>query len=44
MSWPRLKAEGLWRLRDRASLMRAKRDPADSCLSEEARGAPAASE
>ncbi|GAY77714.1 hypothetical protein NBRC111894_3268 [Sporolactobacillus inulinus] len=44
MSWPRIKAEVLWRLRDRALLMRASETPQILALSEEARGAPAASE
>ncbi|BBO00169.1 hypothetical protein St703_28730 [Sporolactobacillus terrae] len=40
----KIKAEGLWRLRDRALLMRASETPQILALSEEARGAPAASE
>ncbi len=44
VSWPRIKAEVLWRLRDRALLMRVSETPQINCVSEEARGAPAASE
>ncbi|GAY78264.1 hypothetical protein NBRC111894_3818 [Sporolactobacillus inulinus] len=40
VSWPRIKAEGLWRLREQ----RASETPQIPGLSEEARGAPAASE
>ncbi|GAY78106.1 hypothetical protein NBRC111894_3660 [Sporolactobacillus inulinus] len=40
VSWPRIKAEVLWRLRDQ----RARETPQIPALSEEARGAPAASE
>jgi hypothetical protein len=44
VSRPRIKAEVLWRLRDCALLMRASWAPQILALSEEARGAPAASE
>ncbi|GAY78098.1 hypothetical protein NBRC111894_3652 [Sporolactobacillus inulinus] len=44
VSWPRIKAEVLWRQRDRAKLMRASETSQIPALSEEARGAPTLSE